>query len=500
MAQAKWMEERQVLARALSDLKPVRTLADRAFSRAAGAPLIPGNRVELLRDAAENYPAWLEAIARARRYIHFESYIIAEDAEGRRFADALIERAQAGVQVRLIYDWVGGFGQASENYWERLRRGGVEVRCYNPFNLLAPFDLVSRDHRKMVSVDGEVSFVSGLCVGRAWSGIPEKGLGPWRDTGIRIRGPAVADIDRAFAEMWATLGDPLPPDLEPVASSPAGDMNVRVVATTPATAGVLRLDQLVTALARQRIWLTDAYYAGTTAYAQSLRSAAREGVDVRLLLPGATDIPLLRPLSRSGYRTLLEAGVRIFEWNGTMLHAKSSVVDGRWARVGSTNLNIASWFGNCELDVVIEDPGFAAQMEAQYLEDLSNATEVVLNARNRVFAPRPVDAPPTTRMLSGGGGASTVAAGAARLGHALGAAFIHRRELEPVEAYLTLGIAAVLLAVVALLIFFPMVLAWPTAVVLTWVALTQVVRSVQLWKQLQRSREAALKPGPDDQG
>src|SRR5690606_9576272 len=139
-------------------------------------------------------------------------------------------------------------------------------------------------------------------------------------------------------------------------------------------------------------------------------------------------------------------------------------------------------------------------MEAQYLEDLSNATEVVLNARNRVFAPRPVDAPPTTRMLSGGGGASTVAAGAARLGHALGAAFIHRRELEPVEAYLTLGIAAVLLAVVALLIFFPMVLAWPTAVVLTWVALTQVVRSVQLWKQLQRSREAALKPGPDDQG
>ena len=133
---------------------------------------------------------------------------------------------------------------------------------------------------------------------------------------------------------------------------------MRVVATLPATAGMLRLDQLVSALSRQRLWLTDAYFAGTTSYVQALRAAARDGVDVRLLVPGGTDIPILRPLSRAGYRPLLDAGVRVFEWNGTMLHAKTAVADGRWARVGSTNLNIASWLGNCELDAVIEDRDF----------------------------------------------------------------------------------------------------------------------------------------------
>ena len=164
-------------------------------------------------------------------------------------------------------------------------------------------------------------------------------------------------------------------------------MCVRIVASVPATAGMLRLDQLVAALARKRLWLTDAYYAGTTTYVQALRAAAKDGVDVRLLVPNGTDIPLLRPLSRAGYRPLLEAGVRVFEWNGTMLHAKTAVADGHWARVGSTNLNIASWFGNCELDAVVEDESFAREMEEMYLEDLANATEVVLDEKRKVRAP-----------------------------------------------------------------------------------------------------------------
>src|SRR4029079_17812210 len=134
---------------------------------------------------------------------------------------------------------------------------------------------------------------------------------------------------------------------------PTGDIRLRVVASLPGTAGLFRMDQLVAALARKRLWLTDAYYAGTTTYVQALRAAAADGVDVRLLLPNGTDIPLLKPLSRAGYRPLLEAGVRVFEWSATMLHAKTAVADGHWARVGSSNLNLASWLSNCELDAVI---------------------------------------------------------------------------------------------------------------------------------------------------
>src|SRR2546422_1060440 len=234
----------------------------------------------------------------------------------------------------------------------------------------------------MLSVDGAIGFVTGLCVGRAWVGDPARGVPPWRDTGVEVHGPAVRLIDEAFRAMWALLGEPVPVDdamREPDVLE--GDTALRIVATVPSTAGLFRVDQLVAALARERLWLTDAYYAGTTSYVQALRAAARDGVDVRLLVPNGTDIPLLRPLSRAGYRTLLEAGARVFEWNGPMLHAKTAVADGRWARVGSTNLNIASWLGNYELDVVVEGESFGKLMESMYLEDLSNATEIVLDGR-----------------------------------------------------------------------------------------------------------------------
>src|SRR3954451_7917632 len=208
----------------------------------------------------------------------------------------------------------------------------------------------------------------------------------------------------------------------------AGDTAVRVIATVPFTAGMSRLDELVAALAKTRLWLTDAYYAGITSYVQPLTSAAKDGVDVRLLVPNGTDIPLLRPLSRAGYRPLLEAGVRVFEWNGPMLHAKTAVADGHWARVGSSNLNVSSWFGNFELDLVVEDERFGQDMDAMYLEDLSNATEVVLDLKRRVRAPKGQRRP--TRA-GGGGSATRAAAGALRLGSAVGAALSDRRVLEP---------------------------------------------------------------------
>src|SRR5688572_3197412 len=456
-----------------------RQLADQAFSRAAGAGLIEGNSVRLLRDARENYPAWLEAIGAAARHIHFESYIFYDDAVGDRFAAALIRKARDGIRVRLLYDWLGCLGAASRSFWNRLRAGGVEVRCYNPPRLESPLAWLSRDHRKMLAIDGTVGFITGMCVGRRWEGIPEKHIEPWRDTGIEVRGPAVAEIEAAFAQIWALTGSALPAEDISDQPGPAGNTALRVVATTAATAGMFRLDQLIAALARERLWLTDAYYAGTPAYIEGLRAAARDGVDVRLLMPNATDVLLVQPLSRAGYRPLIEAGVRVFEWNGTMLHAKTAVADARWARVGSTNLNIASWFGNCELDAVIEDRAFGQQMEQMYLEDLANATEVVLDARRK---PRAPGRPPHRRVRSirGGGSAGRAAAGAVRIGNAIGAAFTNRRALGPIEARIALSAGLLLCVVSMLFAVFPEVLAYPLVLIGAWAGISLLYRGYRL--------------------
>ena len=477
----------------LSSRHAATSVAEQAFSRAAGAPLIAGNSVRLLIDAAENYPAWLAAIASARNHVHFESYIIHEDSAGLEFANALMAKAQQGVRVRLIYDWMGGFGKTSRKFWDRLRAGGVEVRCYNPPHFDSPLGWLSRDHRKMLAVDGEVGFIAGLCVGRMWVGEPEKNIEPWRDTGVEVHGPALVDIERAFAQGWAMMGEPIPDNELPgmIEISPAGDVNMRVVATVPATAGLFRLDQLVAAMAQKRLWLTDAYYAGTTPYVQALRAAAKDGVDVRLLVPNATDIPLLRPLSRSGYRPLLEAGVSIFEWNGTMIHAKTAVADGRWARVGSTNLNIASWLGNCELDAVIENDEFAGQMEEQYLADLNNATEVILDTRRRVIAP----GEHRVRLATSGGGSSgRAAAGAIRIGNAVGAAFTDRRVLQPVEARLILAAGLLLVGIATILYCFPRVASYLLMAILGWIGTALIYRAWKLYRKRNSGVELSSTP------
>jgi len=459
-------------------IAPVRALAEQAFSRAAGAPLVPGNSLRLLKDARENYPAWLDAIAGATRFIHFESYIIHDDAAGEQFSDALVAKAQEGVAVRVIYDWMGGFGKTSRRFWNGLRAGGVEVRCYNAPTPASPLGWLSRDHRKMLGVDGTVGFVSGLCVGQAWVGDPARGVAPWRDTGVEVRGPAVRHIEAAFAQMWALMGSPLPDDSVVTGEAkPAGDTALRVVATVPSTAGLFRLGLLVAAIARKRLWLTDAYYAGTPVYVQALRAAAHDGVDVRLLVPSGTDIPLLRPLSQAGYRTLLEAGVRVFEWNGSMLHAKTGVADGRWARVGSTNLNPASWLSNCELDVIVEDDRFAHQMETMYLEDLANATEIILGERPAIRRrARRRDRP----VARGGGSAGRAAAGLLRITNTVGAAVTNRRRLEPVETRIMVVVAILLLILGLLVAVFPRLIAYPVAVLAIWFAGALFYRSYRL--------------------
>jgi cardiolipin synthase A/B len=461
------------------DAAAIRMLADHALSRTAGAPLVHGNAVRILRDAAENYPAWLSAMAGARETIHFECYIIHDDDVGRRFADALMKKAAEGVRVRVVYDWLGGF-QTANRFWRRLREGGVEVRCFNPPRLDDPLGMLARDHRKCVVVDGRIAFVMGLCVGKAWEGYPERGLAGWRDTGVEIRGPAVADVARAFTDTWTACGGEALPEEDPPPARihEKGTVALRVVASTSGTSELYRLDILVAALARATLWLTDAYYAGTPSYVQALRAAAGDGVDVRLLVPGrGSDLAVVQAISRAGYRPLLDGGVRVFEWNGTMLHAKTAVADARWARVGSTNLNPASWLGNWELDVVVEDEDFGRAMEAMYLEDLSNATEIVLEQRRRV---RPASAVKVRRRRGAGGGGGRAAAGALRFGNAIGAALVARRLHGPAERRLMFTGTAALSALSAAAFVWPKALAWPLGLFCAWMALALLVRAARI--------------------
>jgi cardiolipin synthase A/B len=465
-----------------------RMLAEQAFSRTAGAPLVAGNSIRLLKDGRENYPAWLEAIRSAQQTINVEIYIMHADDVGQQFADALIAKAQEGVRVRLLYDWLGGLGKTSSRFWRRLSAGGVEVRCFNPPRIDSPLGWLSRDHRKSICVDQQIAFVTGLCIGRMWADEPQPGLKPWRDTGIEVRGPAVGDIVRAFNQTWAEMGPALPADELPQRDSilPAGDVMLRVVASIPNLAGLYRLDQLIAAVARQTLWLTDAYFVGTTNYVQALRAAAMDGVDVRLLVPGSSDIPLLIALSRAAYRPLLEAGVRVFEWNGSMLHAKTAVADGRWARVGSTNLNIASWVGNWELDVAVEDEAFAHAMQDMYLEDLTQATEMVLSAKQRILpsgSPRPRSA--GDRQRSGSTG--RVAAGAISVSNTIGAAITNRRVLGPAEAKIMVLASVVLLALAAVAMVWPLVLIIPLTLFAVWMAIALLIKAYRLHR-------AALSP------
>jgi cardiolipin synthase A/B len=461
---------------------PLRVLADQAFSRVAGAPPISGNEIRLLKNAAENYPAWMDEIRSARKTIHFETYILHADKVGYEFAELLEAKAREGVSVRLIYDWFGARGAASFLFWRRLRKAGVAVRCFNPPRLDDPMELLRRDHRKTITIDARVGFVSGLCVGQSWVGDPVRGINPWRDTGVRIEGPAVLDLDHAFIKMWNLLApsNVMEPKMyEDALAAPTGDVALRIVASEPSMAGLYRLDLLIAALARKSIWLTDAYYLGAPSYVQSLRAAAFDGVDVRLLVPRTSDIPVVRALSRVGYRTLLEAGVRIFEWNGPMLHAKTAVADGRWSRVGSTNLNLASWMTNYELDVVVENEVFAQAMKEMYLDDLEHSTEIVLSKGTKVRPKEPRKRQDLPRG-SARGSAGRAATGVLAFGSTIGAAIASSRLLGPAEAPIMITMAVVFLFVVALAVLWPRSISITVAICCGWASLTLLIKAFRL--------------------
>ncbi|WP_343232673.1 phospholipase D-like domain-containing protein [Microvirga antarctica] len=464
---------------------------ERAFARIADSDLRRGNAVRILKDARENYPAWLSAIAAAREVVHFENFIIADDETGRVFSAALIERAEAGVTVRVLYDWLGSSWRALPPFWNRLRKAGVEVRVFNPPRLTNPF-WIRRNHRKLITVDGHRAFVAGLCVSNSWEGTDI--VEPWRDTGLALEGPVVADLDAAFADSWARAGGTIAPgDLREANQIPAsGDVAARVICGQPGMFRTYRFDQFIASMAQRNLWIADAYFVATTSYVQALGEAARDGVDVRLLVPGSSDVLALQPVVRAGYRSLVEAGIRVFEWNGSMMHAKTAVADGRWARVGSTNLNMASWATNWELDVAVEDAGIAEAMEAMYLEDLSHATEIVPGSGTRRRQAKNM----RSRRLGNRrkrGGVRRLAAGALALSNTVGGA-INSRSLTATEASSIAIIGAVLLGLATLITLFPVIIVSPIVIGLVWLGLALLIRSARLRRRVQlRHRKLRLR-------
>ncbi|HLQ59630.1 MAG TPA: phospholipase D-like domain-containing protein [Gemmatimonadales bacterium] len=358
----------------------------RALDRATGARPIPGNIVRHISMSSDALDAMLEMIAGAERSVHFENYIIHDDHTGSRFATAWAERARAGVRVRVLYDAFGSRSTSSA-YWRELRSHGVDVRAFRPIWTSGPIEAFSRDHRKLVVVDGERAMTGGLCIGDEWAGDPRAGRPCWRDTMMVVCGPAVAALEAAFGRMWARAGRRLPDDETAPAPDECGPSAVRVVEGVPGQSRIYRGVQLLAAAVTERLWITDAYLVAPPPLYASFVDAARSGVDVRMMLPGTSDIPIVRIFTRGGYRELLHAGARIFEYRGPMLHAKTLVGDHEWARVGSSNLNVSSLLGNYELDLVAEHDGLTATLATQFLHDMAQSREIVLMARRRLPLP-----------------------------------------------------------------------------------------------------------------
>jgi cardiolipin synthase A/B len=476
-----------------------RYLADLAFDRSAGAPLTLGNRVELLFDSTDNFPAWYNAIEAASESVMIEMYLFADDRYGRSLRDLLCDKVNDGIRVYLLYDAIGSWREHFNGFFRPLRQAGAQVRAYNPISASGGLALLGRNHRKLIVVDQSEAFISGLCISSRWEGDKAAGRAPWRDTGARLSGPVVGEAVAAFADSWASRGTPLQ---EPAPSIivPEGEVAARLIATTPATAHMMRVDLLIASFARRSLWLTDAYFMGTSLYLSALKQAARDGVDVRLLVPRSSDIGWIATVSRTLYRPLLEAGVRVFEWNGPMIHAKTAVADGRWARIGSSNLNLSSWLANRELDVAIEDANLATAMELKFIEDLQQATEIVLRGQHRrpvLSHPREVDFAQSAFELmhpsSTARRASAAARQAARISDALGAVVRGTRPVENSEAASFLSIGLVLLALALLIGYFPYLVAVPLTLMLAVSGGGIALKAVGLlWARHQRKRDGNI--------
>lgn len=353
----------------------------------AGTPFLGGNHVILLQNGPETYAAMQQAIAAARTRIDMESYEFDGDA-ATQFAALLLAAQARGVQVNLIYDAWGSKSQP-QALFEQLAKGGVHVVEYSPFDpaKMKTLDLNKRDHRKLLVIDNRVVFTGGVNIAQFYENSPgirvdNMAAGaqamPWRDTDVEITGPVVGTFETLFLQTWtAQKGKPLPPPPAPPVF-PQGDTVVQAIDGSPVSDHPAIYDSLLTAIAtaHKSVHLTTGFFAPPPELEAALECAAARGVDVRIIVPGASTSDSTITAGRSHYTDLLAAGVKIYERQGVVLHAKTAVIDGIWSVVGSSNLDWRSVVYNNEIDAVIIGRGFGLKMEAVFAQDIAASHQV----------------------------------------------------------------------------------------------------------------------------
>ncbi len=360
-----------------------------AMEASLEAPLVAGNRVRLLVDGPRAYAAMFGAIAAARDHINVETYILDEaQYGGTNVSDLLVKKATSGLAVNVLYDAVGS-SETPPEFFAKLKAAGVRICEFNPLNPAnrGTMRFTQRDHRKVLVIDGNRAFAGGINFSATYSsGSRQRRVsaadvikGGWRDTHIELEGPAGLEVQRLFLQSWAKQKCPA---LKPASYLPppsdAGDTLLRINASSKDS---LRNETYVAALsaltfAKSSIDLTMAYFAPNDHIEAALIAAARRGVRVRLLLAGVSDFAGIVHAGRSHYSRLLAAGVQIFEMHKSLLHAKTLEIDGIWSTVGSANWDSLSFSNNDELNVIVIDQGFAAQMRAMFADDLATATHI----------------------------------------------------------------------------------------------------------------------------
>ena len=388
-------------ARATPDMKALAVLEEAA----TGVPLIAGNKVTLLFDGPATMKEMMAAVSAAKSSINLETYIFDQDPVGLQFADLLIEKKKQGVVVNLMYDSVGAMGTPPE-FFKRMKDAGINVLAFNPVNpakRVGKWELNNRDHRKLLVVDGKVAFTGGINISSTYANSSffrskrtptaagdDKKVG-WRDTHIKIEGPAVASLQWNFIDAWVDqdAGDLAEANYFPPLV-PVGDKIVRVLATDPERdSEIYKSFILAIQEAKTSVHITSAYFVPDEQFIEALVGAAKRGVDVRLVLPGVSDHGLVMHAGRAFYEKLLSNGVKIFQLQVAVLHAKTAVIDGTWSTVGSANIDRRSFLHNYELNVVVLDPAFGRDMESAFAEDLRDSKEVTLEQwRHRPWSDR----------------------------------------------------------------------------------------------------------------
>ena len=359
-------------------------VGDASFLYAAealtAAPVSTGNTVRLLINGDQIFPAYLKAIRGARETVNLLTYAYWEGNIANEVADALCERAREGVECNVLVDAMGA-ARMEKVLVERMEEAGVSVSRFRPTRVYAMRRLANRTHRKLLIVDGRIGLTGGVGIAEEWTGNAED-PDHWRDTHVEVEGPVVRGLQGAFAENWleatgrVLAGERYLPDLEPREGEGAPMQVMRSSAGVGDT-NAEALYFLAISAARESVDLTSAYFAPRPAFTEVLTEAAERGARVRLLVPGPhIDKELVRTAGRASYAELLEAGVRIFEYQPTMLHAKTLVVDGAWASVGSVNFDNRSFGLNDEATLCVQSERFAQELEQAFETDLEHSEEI----------------------------------------------------------------------------------------------------------------------------